>query len=652
MSVMFGRWNFNGESPTPQYLDAVRATITPYAPDGGHSYSSKGGIDVLYHAFHTTSDSRRETQPLVTRSGAVVTWDGRLDNRQELKHECREMLPNDPPDALIVAAAYDEWTTECFAKLVGDWALAIWVPNDRSLILARDAVGTRPLYWCIENNQITWSTILDPLVLHAGRAFELDEEYIAGWFSFFPAVHLTPYVGILSVPPSSFVRIGKGKRSVKQYWDFNPAKQIKYRTDAEYEEHFRLVFEQSLRRRLRSDLPILAELSGGMDSSAIVCAADAVIAREGAATPRLDTLSYYNDAEPNWNERPYFEKVEEKRGRTGCHIDVGSHDSFAFAFEGDRFSSAPGSGGDHTLKVAREFAACLASNGNRVVLSGNGGDEVTGGVPSPEPELADLVTRAHFREFAHQLKVWALNRRRPWLHLLFESARPFFSPNFLGVPIHLRPAPWLDAHFVRRNSAALAGYQRRLKLFGPLPSFQENLNTLNSLRRQLGCNGLPCSPTYEKCYPFLDRDLLEFFYAVPRGQVVRPGERRSLMRRALVGIVPDELLNRKRKAYVVRSPMAAVSSQWANLQATTHDMISSSLGLVNKEKFLEAMANADRGQEMPIVILLRTLAIEIWLREIDSRKVLRGRGQETARNPATLNAQHAPHQGEIKSSAS
>src|SRR6202035_132686 len=101
------------------------------------------------------------------------------------------------------------------------------------------------------------------------------------------------------------------------------ANRIHYRSDAEYEEHFRFCFTESVKRRLRSDSPVLAELSGGMDSSSIVCMADQILARGKGETPRLDTLSYYDDSEPNWNERPYFTKVEEKRGRAGCHIDVG-----------------------------------------------------------------------------------------------------------------------------------------------------------------------------------------------------------------------------------------------------------------------------------------------------------------------------------------
>src|SRR5882762_1037397 len=161
----------------------------------------------------------------------------------------------------------------------------------------------------------------------------------------FPAVHLTPYVGIHAVPPSSSVLLRPGKHTVRKYCDFDPSKRIRYSTDAEYEEHFRTVFAEAVQRRLRSDSPILAELSGGMDSSSIVCVADTIIARGAAETPRLDTLSYYNDSEPNWNERPYFTKVEEKRGRTGTHIDVSNQQFFNFNLDINRFMATPGFAG-------------------------------------------------------------------------------------------------------------------------------------------------------------------------------------------------------------------------------------------------------------------------------------------------------------------
>jgi asparagine synthetase B (glutamine-hydrolysing) len=90
------------------------------------------------------------------------------------------------------------------------------------VILAKDPIGTRHLYYSFDNNQVTWSTILDPLVRLAGKTFALNEEYIAGWFSMFPAVDLTPCVGIHSVPPSSSVLLRPGKHISRQILGFRP----------------------------------------------------------------------------------------------------------------------------------------------------------------------------------------------------------------------------------------------------------------------------------------------------------------------------------------------------------------------------------------------------------------------------------------------
>ena len=258
----------------------------------------------------------------------------------------------------------------------------------------------------------------------------------------------------------------------------------------------------------------------------------------------------------------------------------------------------------------------MASQGNRVVLSGIGGDEVMGGVPTPAPELENLLARAQFGLLAHQLKVWALEKRKPWFHLFWEAARGFFPPALVGVPKYMRPAPWLQPRFVKRHWAALTGYPSRTKLFGPLPSFQENVSTLDALRRQLACKALPFEPPFEKRYPYLDRGLLEFMFAIPREQLVRPTQRRSLMRRALVGIVPDEILNRRTKAFVSRSPMVAISNDWAHFAEMTQNMLSSSLGIMDPERISEALLKVRQGQEVPILTLKRTLFLEGWLKDL------------------------------------
>ena len=105
MSVQFGVWNFEGQPPAPDYIDKVSATLAPYGPDSNEAYS-KGGVRILYRAFHTTKESRRETQPHISRSGSVITWDGRLDNRTELISELCDSLATNSTDVEIVGAAY------------------------------------------------------------------------------------------------------------------------------------------------------------------------------------------------------------------------------------------------------------------------------------------------------------------------------------------------------------------------------------------------------------------------------------------------------------------------------------------------------------------------------------------------------------------
>jgi asparagine synthetase B (glutamine-hydrolysing) len=200
--------------------------------------------------------------------------------------------------------------------------------------------------------------------------------------------------------------------------------------------------------------------------------------------------------------------------------------------------------------------------------------------------------------------------------LFFEAAREFLPSSLVGVPEFRRPAAWLNPDFVKHNRTTLDGYESRLKLIGPLPSFQHNLGTLDALRRQLACSVLPSDPPYDKRYPFLDRAFLEFMFAIPRNQLVRPGQRRSLIRRALVGIVPDEILSRKRKAYLQRSSMTAISAEMASLVEITHRMVSGSLKFVEPEAFCKVLQRVRYGQEIPIIAVMRTLGLENWLRRL------------------------------------
>src|SRR5947208_11973663 len=144
MSVQFGQWNFDGAPPSPDLLCKAQSALGPYGPDGENSYIDDR-TSIVHRALHTTQQARRETQPHQAASGAVVTWDGRLDNRLELVAQIGAQLSRDSADVAVVAAAYDRWGSDWFARLIGDWAMSVWQPSEQSLILARDFLGTRPL---------------------------------------------------------------------------------------------------------------------------------------------------------------------------------------------------------------------------------------------------------------------------------------------------------------------------------------------------------------------------------------------------------------------------------------------------------------------------------------------------------------------------
>jgi len=410
-----------------------------------------------------------------------------------------------------------------------------------------------------------------------------------------------------------------------KYWDFQPIESAGVRDAYEYEEQFRSLLSNSIRRRLRSSRPVLAELSGGMDSSSIVCIADALLLREPGLTPRLDTLSYYDDDEPNWNERPYFTLVERKRGREGLHIAVDSSRYAAGLFENQEFAVVPAELGK-TSGRDDQVTEFIRSHGYGTILSGIGGDEFTGGVPTPIPELADLLASGQIRVFARQLMQWALSQKRPWTVLCFETLRSFAPPYFGRLASARKPPLWLTARFRRQFRSVLTGYDKPLTLWGHRPTFQENLSALEALRRQLAMSHVGSDNPAQKCYPYLDCDLLQFLFNVPREQLVQPGRRRALMRRSLCGIVPDEILNRKRKAYVSRAPRTAIAGQWPNMQAVTRDMIAESLGIVSSAAFRQALEDVRSGKEGAIVPIQRMLLLECWLRNLSQCGVLSSTG--------------------------
>jgi asparagine synthase (glutamine-hydrolysing) len=621
VSAQAGVWNLDGRPVGRALVEEMSGALRQLGPDG-KSYYLQGATALIYRAFHTTYESRQEKQPYISHRGFVLTWDGRLDNRKELIADLRTDLGIETTDVAVVAAALDRWQDDAFHRFIGDWAVTIWLPQRHELILASDCVGVRHLFYHLRPNQLRWSTDISSLLLSSKNKFHIDEDYIAGYLAHNPTGHLSPYREIRQVSPGHFLRVQPGKAKAERFWRFSPGSRIRYKSDVEYEHHFRHLFRQSVHRRLRSDSPVLAELSGGLDSSSIVCMADDILAKEGADTPRLETLSFFDATEPNGDDWFYFQKIERRRGRTGVHIDASKIANSSASLEFCDFNPFPGALGVGK-ELGEERALAVRESGCRVVLSGLGGDEFMGGIPDPRANLADLIVKFRFIRLARQLTAWSLIKRRPWIHLFWDSYI-IALPSSVGQYFvrETKVEPWIRSDFAHRTRLGLRQFDVDEHFGLWLPSRRSLIAGFQVMANNFAKATASIQALEEARYPYLDQNLIEFVLSTPADQWLRPGDRRSLLRRALKEIVPAEILSRRTKQIGARTPILVLDKHWDEIKSIYRNSLSSELGYVDDDVLIKTISNARAGKTVPMIRVLWTLSLEFWLRDLARRGLI------------------------------
>ncbi len=573
---------------------------------------------MMFQGLNTTK-AGYGNQPYVSDSGNVLMWDGRLDNREELLGVVGMQVDDNRSEAAIVSACFEKWGTDCFQKLLGEWTLAIWIERKQELILCRDFIGTRHLFYSRNANQVAWCSLLSALV-GLDKQHKISEEYVAGYLAFAPDAHLTPYEDIKAVPPGSFVIYRNSSTSIVSHWSFKRRQDLRYRDDKQYEDHFRELFRVAVRRRMQTDRPLLAELSGGLDSSSVVCMADEILRAGDCPAPRLDTFSYYDSTEPDQNDLEHIVIVERKRGQTGYHLDLlGSGDSLTFEFS--EFSATPGFGG--RAELTKGLCEFQGGKNYKVVLSGLGGDEMNGQPLDPRLLIADNFAQFRFLRALKSLSDWSLLGRRPWIQLFFQSI-VYLLP--LGLRIHCtrqsQIEPWIKPCFARRNRLRARQLEAINGASFYRPADRDSAQTIATLARYLSSR----RPSYvEKWYPFLDRELVEFLTSIPLEQLLQPGQRRSLMRRSLSAILPREIHARKTKDSSTRCYAVTLEKHWERVSKAFSSSSSQDFGFIDERQILLALEQLRNGQtSMDSVRLLQGLSLEFWLRDLQARGVIAG----------------------------
>ena len=630
MSVIFGDCLPQGATVEGATLSRLAAATARYGDDGT-ALHTQGRIGMGFQAFHTHERSLIGTQPAVDAVGNILVFDGRLDNHEELAAG-DGLIGVRPADSILILNAFARWGEECFSRLVGDWALALWSARDRALYLARDHAGMRSLYYRNDNGGIRWSTYLETFFV--GDSFpDLDPEYIACLLSGQEIGDLTPYKGIRAVPKAHYIVVREGRVKLSPYWRWIADTKIVYGSDGEYDEHFLRLFRQAVQRRIGPGAPVLAELSGGMDSCSIVCMADQIVKGRIGGTNPLDTVSYFDDTEPDWNERPYFTAVESWRNKRGIHIDWSSRvPSYEPLVLPDRIYPYPGV--DRTsLDFADQFEQTVGAGRYRVIVSGIGGDELLGGVPAPMPQLADHLREGKLFRLISVAAEWCMVSREPLIHTLLGTMAFTFNLYRRPVPDRSAVPPWLSTELRQLCLCPRAHREKLHTILARTPSAINNGRVWWALLETLPHLAPPLAGNYEYRYPYLDRDLVEFLHRVPREQLVRPGRRRFLMRRALKEIVPVEILERKRKAFVSHSPLTNLRNAQQRIEELFSHPLSADFGFIDRPRFLQAFRGELAGDLKWIAPLTRAIGLELWLRSlrasnVSARNALHGKDRD------------------------
>lgn len=612
MSVIFGMINDLDYVVEKRDLMKLAECTFAYAPDGTTVYA-KDNVGMGYQPYRTHQRSHLERSPLCDPEGNVLSFDGRLDNYCELC-DLLGVRQVEVSDSEIVIRSFVKWGEGCFSRFIGEWALVLWSRHDRSLYLARDHAGTRTLYFERSRGCVRWSTYLETFFCD-GETFNIDEEFAALYFSCQPTRERTPFRGIQAVPPAHYIRIRNGRVTCKAHWEWIVKDSIIYDKDLQYEEHFLKLFRQSVQRRTGMGAPIIAQLSGGMDSTSIVCMSDLIRRAQGLSIELIDTISYFDNSEPNWDEVPFFTSVEKARQKVGIHLDISYSDREIRPQSATKaiqlWPGADSSGADLDGRLHEAFN----HKNYRAILSGLGGDEVLGGVPVPSPELANLLVHGNLMSLLARSVEWCIATRVPLLHLLPKMLRYTYDLYFTGSSTPRDAPPWLNRKLQRRDTTELTEMSTWDRLHCSVPSKIANGEAWWSILETLPTRLLSSAERYEYRYPYLDRDLVEFLFRIPRSQIVEPGRRRSLMRRALKNIIPDQVLERRRKAYIIRGPINLIRREREWISDQFRHLRCAELGLVNPsglQSGLESIATG--GDPRWMAHLMRLIGFELWLR--------------------------------------
>jgi asparagine synthase (glutamine-hydrolysing) len=483
----------------------------------------------------------------------AIVFNGEIYNYLELRDELERLGHSfrTRTDTEVLLAAWAQWGTECLPRLVGMFAFALLDVSRRAVYLARDPFGIKPLFYAPIRGGLGFASEIAPLLELPGVGREASARHVFEYLRYGTTDHDdgTFFAGVRRLPAAHFAEVALDRPDAVQprrYWSIDLAHRLDISLD-DAAERFRELFLESMRLHLRSDVPVGCFLSGGLDSSAIAAAMRHLLGPDAD----IPTFSYVAD-EPRINEEAWVDVVAERTGLRPHKVrptaaELPTYLPGLVAAQGEPFESL------RVFVKHRVFE--LAHEANvKVVLIGQGADELLGGYNVfLTARLASLLRRGRFVAAARFARAVSARPTDPSLGSLVRAEGFLLPPMIrrsalrLGAGEDLVP-DWLDAAWLRERHVVPAYRPQadgrdalREKL---LLSVEEA--TLPQLLRREDRSAMAYS--IECRVPFLVPALAGFLLALPESHLVAPdGVRKLVLRRAMRGFVPDEILDRQDK---------------------------------------------------------------------------------------------------------
>ncbi|MCP5266383.1 MAG: asparagine synthase (glutamine-hydrolyzing) [Burkholderiaceae bacterium] len=537
--------------------------IAHRGPDDSGIYEAGNGQTVILgHRRLAIIDPENGRQPMHSADGALtLIYNGAIYNYLELR---RELLAKGHPirtysDSEVLLYAYREWGEACVDRLLGMFSFAIWDASRRRLFAARDRIGIKPFYYSFDGDRFVFGSEIKALLADPTISARANERGLRDYLTFqFCLGEKTLFAGISRLEPGQCLTLAidgsRASLSVRTYWDLH------YDIDESHDEswfvdHLAGLIEDSTRVHLRSDVPLGAHLSGGLDSSTVVCLAAGMLQSE-----RLKTFTGAFHEGPQFDETGYAKQVAESAGTDYHEIFVPGNELATvlprLMYYMDEPLAGPG-------VIPQYYVSQLAARHVKVVLGGQGGDELFIGyarylIAYLEKCLSGAIYEtASSRPYAVSLEsivpnLPILSTYQPMMQGFFREglfgspdARYFrlvdrtdgmshlFSPDLMGIDY--RPYEAFQAIFNREGLHSLINQMTYFDLKGSLPALL-HVEDRTSMAASL-----------ESRVPLLDHRIVEFMARIPPNIKFAGGRMKHLFKNAVRNVVPEPIFERKDK---------------------------------------------------------------------------------------------------------